>query len=99
MYVHFYKPVFLVAFLEKTGTETHKVAEIEKTQTIEENSRQKIAKERGDACQCAKSWSTKFVKFAFKLKLIISESMSEKKIITNRVNEMHRVKEHIYQFY
>ena len=55
LYVHCYKSVFLVAFLEKTGTETHKVAEIEKTQTIEENSRQKIAKERGDACQWSKS--------------------------------------------
>lgn len=40
---------------EKTGAETHKVAEIEKTQTIEENSRQKITKERGDACQWSKS--------------------------------------------
>ena len=62
--------MFLVAFLEKTGTETHKVAEIEKTQTIEENSRQKIAKERGDACQWSKSKWTKFVKSAFKLEII-----------------------------
>ena len=46
---------FLLLFSEKTSTKTHKVAEIEKTQTIEENSRQKIAKERGDACQWSKS--------------------------------------------
>ena len=42
-------------FTEKTSTETHKVAETEKTQTIEKNSRQKIAKERGDACKWSKS--------------------------------------------
>lgn len=76
---------------KKASTKTHKITETKKTPTVEENSRQKTKKERGDACQCAKSWSTKFVKFAFKLKLIISESMFEMKNIMNRVNEMHQM--------
>ena len=83
--------IYIVSLSEKASTKTHKITETKKTPTVEENSRQKTKKERGDACQCAESWSTKFVKFAFKLKLIISESMSEKKTIMNRVNELHQV--------
>ena len=55
-------------YSEKASPEAHKVTEVKKASAVEEDSRQKIAKERGNACQCAKSWSTKFVKFAFKLK-------------------------------
>ena len=75
--------IYIVSLSEKASTKTHKITETKKAPTVEENSRQKTKKERGDACQCAKSWSTKFVKFAFKLKLIISESMSEMKNIMN----------------